>query len=115
MGSCLGGLMTYLTVARWGADAGVVYYGGSTEKHLTEARNIEDPLLMHLGEDDEYIPASARAAIVSALAENSLTKVFTYPGCRHAFARHHGANYERDAATVANRRTADFFATHLYT
>jgi len=113
MGFCLGGLMTFLTMARQGADAGVVYYGGSTEKHLEEAPDIEDPLLVHLGENDEYIPAPARSAIISALAPNPLAKVFTYPGCRHAFARHHGAHYAPDAAALANRRTADFFATHL--
>ena len=34
MGYCLGGLMTFLTTARHGADASVVFYGGNTEKHL---------------------------------------------------------------------------------
>lgn len=114
MGFCLGGLMTFLTLARRGADAGVIYYGGSTDKHLEEAERIEDPLLVHLGEQDEYIPEQARAAIVAALADNPLAEVFTYPGCRHAFARHHGVHYKRDAAMLANRRTADFFATHLH-
>lgn len=48
MGFCMGGLMTFLTLARRGADAAVAYYGGGTEKHLEEAKNVEDPLLMHL-------------------------------------------------------------------
>ena len=33
-GYCLGGLMTFLTAARVGADAAVVYYGGGTDKYL---------------------------------------------------------------------------------
>ncbi|MBW4518580.1 MAG: dienelactone hydrolase family protein [Scytolyngbya sp. HA4215-MV1] len=39
--------------------------------------------------------------------------MFTYPGCRHAFARHRGTHYDKDAAALANRRTADFFKLHL--
>jgi carboxymethylenebutenolidase len=113
MGFCLGGLMTFLTLARKGADAAVAYYGGGTEKHLDEAGHIEDPLLMHLGEEDEYIPVQARRAIVSALAGNRYARVFTYPGCRHAFARHQGAHYDPEAASLANRRTLDFLATYL--
>jgi carboxymethylenebutenolidase len=113
MGFCLGGLMTFLTTARAGADASVVYYGGSTEKHLDEAKGIKDPLLMHLGEEDEYIPKAAREAIIEALTPCPYASVYTYPGCRHAFARHRGAHYDKAAASLANRRTAEFFERHL--
>src|ERR1700684_2624287 len=34
MGYCLGGLMTFLTAARYGGDAGVAYPGGETENNL---------------------------------------------------------------------------------
>jgi carboxymethylenebutenolidase len=113
MGYCLGGLMTFITTARKGADASVVYYGGNTDKHLDEAHNIKSPLLMHLGEDDEYIGKDAREAIIAALEGNACARVFTYPGRRHAFARHRGAHYDKDAATLANGRTADFLKLHL--
>jgi len=113
MGYCLGGLMTFLTTARVGADASVVYYGGNTDKHLDEAHNIKNPLLMHLGEEDEYIGKEAREAIIAALEGNPCAQVFTYPGRRHAFARHRGAHYDRDAATMANHRTAKFLDLHL--
>lgn len=113
MGFCLGGLMTFITTARKGADASVVYYGGGIEKHLHEASRINSPLLMHLGEEDEYIPKDAQNAIMDALADNSCAQVFTYPGRKHAFARHRGAHYDKDAAELANRRTADFFRLHL--
>jgi carboxymethylenebutenolidase len=113
MGYCLGGLMTFLTTARRGADASVVFYGGNTEKHLDEARNIKNPLMMHLGEEDEYISKQAQGEIIAALAGNEFAKVFTYPGCSHAFARHRGIHYDKDAAQLANSRTADFFQHHL--
>ena len=113
MGYCLGGLMTFLTTARHGADASVVFYGGNTEKHLDEARDIKNPLMMHLGEEDEYISKDAQREIIAALADNEFAEVFTYPGCRHAFARHRGIHFDKEAAQLANRRTADFFQQHL--
>jgi len=113
MGYCLGGLMSFLTTAREGADASVVYYGGGTENHLDEAHKIKNPLLMHLGEEDEYISKDAQKAIIEALQHQPLTQVFTYPGCRHAFARHHGVHYDQAAAALANGRTADFFKRYL--
>jgi len=113
MGYCLGGLMTFLTTAREGADASVVYYGGNTDKHLDETKGISNPLLMHLGENDEYIPKLAQQAILEALRNKASTRIFIYPGCSHAFARHRGAHYNKDAAELANSRTADFLALHL--
>jgi carboxymethylenebutenolidase len=113
MGFCLGGLMAFLTTARKGADASVVYYGGGTEKNLGEASKIKNPLLMHLGEEDEYISKDAQKAIKEALASNKLVQVFTYPGGKHAFARHRGINYNKAAADLANTRTAEFLKTHL--
>jgi carboxymethylenebutenolidase len=113
MGFCLGGLMTFLITARQGADAAVAYYGGGTEKHLDEASQIESPLLLHLGEQDEYISADARRAITMALQGNPRASVLTYPGCWHAFARHGGVHYDKQAAELANARTAEFFRQHL--
>jgi carboxymethylenebutenolidase len=113
MGYCLGGLMTFITTARRGADASVVYYGGNTDKHLQEADEINNPLLMHLGENDEYIPKVAQQSIVDALRDKPSARVFIYPGCSHAFARHRGMHYDRDAAELANARTADFLKLHL--
>jgi carboxymethylenebutenolidase len=112
-GYCLGGLMTFLTAARRGADASVVFYGGNTEKHLDEARNIKNPLMMHLGEEDEYISKEAQREIIAALAGHEFAEVFTYPGCSHAFARHRGIHFDKDAARLANSRTANFFQRHL--
>ncbi|WLI89137.1 dienelactone hydrolase family protein [Massilia sp. R2A-15] len=113
MGFCMGGLMTFLTAARVGADAAVVYYGGRMDKYLDEADDITTPLMVHLGEDDEYIPKPAQEAITAALADNPLAHVFTYPGANHAFARHRGTHYDADAAALANGRTAEFFERHL--
>jgi carboxymethylenebutenolidase len=43
LGYCLGGLMTFLTAARFGVDAAVVYHGGDTEKYLGEVDRLYAP------------------------------------------------------------------------
>src|SRR5947208_4712652 len=68
MGFCLGGLMTFLTAARYGVDAAVAYHGGDTEKYLGEVNGLDAPLLMHLAEEDEFISKPAQAEIKKALA-----------------------------------------------
>ncbi len=113
MGFCLGGLMTFLTVARTGADAGAFYYGGETDKYVAESAGIHTPLLMHLAEEDEFIPPRARQAIVDSVSALPNVELHTYAGCHHAFARHNGAHYDRDSAQRANARTIAFLKTHL--
>jgi carboxymethylenebutenolidase len=86
MGFCLGGLMTFLIAARQKPDAAVVYYGGETDKYVAESAAIRSPMLMHLAEEDEFIPPPARQKIIESVKDNPQVQVHTYPGCMHAFA-----------------------------
>lgn len=113
MGYCLGGLLTFLTAARSGADAAVAYYGAETDKYVSEAPGITAPLLMHLAEEDEFISKDAQKTIVDALAPHPHMEVHRYPNCNHAFARHGGTHFDARAAALANSRTQAFFARHL--
>ena len=113
LGFCLGGLMTFLTVARYGVDAAVAYHGGDTEKYLDEADGLRAPLLMHLAEEDEFISKAAQAEIKAALAGKPNATVYSYPGQNHAFARHNGAHYNAAAAALANGRTSEFLHRQL--
>ena len=113
MGYCLGGLLTFLTLARGSVDAGVAWHGGRTEEFVSEAGNIRAPLLMHLAEADEFIPAQAQQKIKDALANKPQVDIYSYAGCRHAFARHGGTHYNADAARTANARTLEFLRRHL--
>jgi carboxymethylenebutenolidase len=113
MGFCLGGLMTYLAAARHDVDAAVAYHGGDTESYLDEAYAITAPLLMHLAEEDEYIGLEAQAHIKAVLANVPNAIVYSYPGQKHAFARHTGIHYNAEAAALANGRTVAFLAEHL--
>ena len=112
-GYCFGALMTFLTAVRCHVDAAVAYHGADTEKYLGEVDNLSAPLLMHLGEEDEFISKAAQAQIKAALADKPNAIVYSYPGQRHAFARHKGAHYDPAAAALANGRTAEFLHRHL--
>jgi carboxymethylenebutenolidase len=112
-GYCLGALMTFLTAVRCRVDAAVAYHGADTEKYLGEADNLRAPLLMHLGEEDEFISKAAQAQIKAALASKANATVYSYPGQRHAFARHNGAHYNAAAAALANGRTSEFLQRQL--
>jgi carboxymethylenebutenolidase len=113
LGYCIGGLMTFLTTARFGADAAVAYHGGDTEKYLDEVGRIDAPLLMHLGEEDEFISKDAQAQIKAALAGKPNATVYSYPGQYHAFSRHNGAHYNAAAAALAHERSYEFLRRHL--
>jgi len=113
LGYCLGGLMVFITAARYEVDAAVAYHGGDTEKYLSEVDGLEAPLLMHLGEEDEFISKAAQAEIKAALAKKPNAIVYSYPGQRHAFSRHNGAHYNAAAATLANNRSHEFLHQHL--
>ena len=113
LGYCLGGLMVFITAARYEVDAAVAYHGGETEKYLSEVGGLEAPLLMHLGEEDEFISKAAQAEIKAALARKANATVHSYPGQRHAFSRHNGAHYDAAAAVQANRRTIQFLNQQL--
>jgi len=113
LGYCLGGLMTFLTAARYGVGAAVVYHGGDTEKYLGEVDGLDAPLLMHLAEEDEFISKSAQAKIKTALAKKPNATVYSYPGQNHAFSRHGGAHYNAEAAALAHERTYAFLNRQL--
>ena len=115
LGYCIGGLMTFLTAARFkGVTAAVAFHGGDTEKYLNEVPGLDAPLLMHLAGEDEFMPKPAQEEIKAALAGKSSARVFTYPGQRHAFSRHNGEHYNAEAATLANDRTSDFLRKNLW-
>src|ERR1700683_3708704 len=104
-GYCLGALMAFITATRSQVDAAVAYHGGDTEKYLGEVGGLSAPLLMHLGEEDEFISKTAQAQIKAALAGKPNAAVYSYPGQRHAFSRYNGAHYDAAAAALANSRT----------
>jgi carboxymethylenebutenolidase len=113
VGFCLGGLLAFLTATRTDVDASVGYYGVGIEKRLGEADKLADPLLLHIAEEDEFVPKDAQALIQAALKNHPLTELYSYRGRNHAFARPGGAHYDAADATLARRRTLALFEKAL--
>jgi carboxymethylenebutenolidase len=113
VGFCLGGLLAFLTAARTDTDAAVAYYGVGIENRVGEAVRTAKPLMLHIAEEDQFVPKAAQAAIREALAPNQMITVYSYPGRDHAFARKGGQHYHADDAELAGRRTLEFFKTQL--
>jgi carboxymethylenebutenolidase len=113
VGYCLGGRLAYLTATRTDSDASVGYYGVGIEGYLGEASRISHPLMLHIAREDGFVPRAAQDQVVAALEPNPLVTLHLYEGRDHAFARPGGAHYHEADATLANRRTCDFFNQHL--
>jgi carboxymethylenebutenolidase len=113
VGYCLGGLLAFLTATRTDADASVSYYGVGIEKHVGEAEKLARPLLMHVAEEDQFVPKEAQKVILDALKDHPQIELHTYPGRDHAFARVGGAHYDAADAGTANARSLDFFKSNL--
>jgi carboxymethylenebutenolidase len=108
VGYCLGGLLSFLSATRTNADASVAYYAVGLEARLDEVERIKRPFLLHMAEQDGFVPPEAQAKIKPALGRNSNVTLYAYPGRDHAFARPGGANYNREDAETANDRTLAF-------
>lgn len=113
LGFCLGGKLAYLMAVRSSAECNVSFYGVGIEKNLSEATCLTGHLLLHIAENDQYVPPSAQKEILSTLSENPKATIYVYQGQDHAFGRVGGAHYNRDAAELANARSLDFLRKHL--
>jgi carboxymethylenebutenolidase len=113
VGFCLGGLLSYLTATRTDVDASVAYYGVGIDSRLAEAASLQRPLLMHIAEEDAFVPKEAQAQILGGLKSNPLVEIHTYPGRDHAFARPGGQHYDAADAARAGERSLAFFRSRL--
>jgi carboxymethylenebutenolidase len=113
VGYCLGGLLAFLTAVRTDADASAAYYGVGIDNFVGEAGGMKNPLLLHIAEEDQFVPKAAQAKVVAALKDKPAVEIHTYPGRDHAFAREHGQHYDAADAAKANARTAAFFKRTL--
>jgi carboxymethylenebutenolidase len=113
VGFCLGGLLAYLTATRTDVDAAVAYYGVGLENRLEEAEKLTRPVMLHIAEEDGFVPKAAQAMILAALKNHALVDVHTYPGRDHAFARPGGEHYDAADAAKAGGRSLAFFQRTL--
>jgi carboxymethylenebutenolidase len=112
-GYCLGGKLAYLMATRTTIDASVGYYAVGLDELLDEQKNIKNPLLLHIAEEDKFVTKEQQEIIKEGLSNNPLIKIHSYPGVNHAFARGQGEHYDEQAAMLANQRTLEFLKNNL--
>jgi carboxymethylenebutenolidase len=113
VGYCLGGKLAFLTATRTDSDASVAYYGVGLDALVGEAEKLTHPLMLHVAEEDRFVPKTAQQAVEAALKNHPQVELHTYPGQDHAFARPGGMHYDKAAADLADGRTLQFLKTHL--
>jgi carboxymethylenebutenolidase len=113
VGYCLGGRLAFMTAARTDVDASVGYYGVGIDGLLGEKHAIARPVLLHVPEEDHFVDKAAQARMHAGLDDHRKVTLHDYPGEDHGFATEFGARRSNEAATLADTRTADFFAEHL--
>ena len=113
MGYCLGGKLAYLSACQIPVKASVGYYGVGIEELLVKANNIEGQLLLHMAQEDGFVPKDAQEKIISGLANNDKVICHSYAGVDHAFTRENGDAYNARAARKADSRTIEFLKKYL--
>src|SRR5207237_4381638 len=78
IGYCLGGKLAYLMAARSDADCNVGYYGVGIQDMLEEVPGIKKPLLLHVAENDKFVPVAAQKNILKTLNKHKNAEVHVY-------------------------------------
>ncbi|MEU2288025.1 dienelactone hydrolase family protein [Streptomyces sp. NPDC013178] len=119
-GFCFGGRAAFTAATRIrGLGAVVVFYGPgiAVGPHavVDRAKDIDAPLLLHVGSEDPTIPAEQVAAIEGALTAAGVDfESHVYTGAGHAFACDARPRlYVEDSARRAWQRTHAFLDEHL--
>ena len=113
VGYCLGGMIAYKVATRTDIDASVGYYGVMIDQMLGESHAIAHPLMLHIPTADHFVGPDAQAAIHAGLDALPKVTLHDYPGLDHGFATEMGDRRDDAGATLADSRTAAFFAAHL--
>ncbi len=113
VGFCLGGRMAYMAAARTDIDASVGYYGVTIDQMLDEAHAIANSLMLHVPTADHFVGPDAQKAIHEALDPHPRVTIYDYEGLDHGFATTSGNRRDEEGATLADKRTVEFFAETL--
>jgi carboxymethylenebutenolidase len=113
VGYCLGGRIVFMSACRTDGDAFVGYYGVGIDGLLGEQQAIGKPTMLHIPTNDGFVPADVQKIMHEGLKDNRHVTLHDYEGLDHGFAAEMGKRRVEDAAQLADKRTADFFAEHL--
>ncbi len=107
VGYCWGGTVAWLAATRLKLPS-VGYYGGRIVDFAGE--ELEVPVMLHFGKQDQMIPAEDVAKIREAAPK---VPVFEYDEAGHGFNCEKRASYHEESAKFALTRTLEFLAENV--
>lgn len=108
VGYCYGGLLTWLAACQLNnLHAASSYYGGGVPEQA--AMTPRCPVILHFGEQDEYIPMDSVRKFMAAHPDLA---VYLYD-TDHGFNCDQRESFDAGAAALARQRTLELFAQHL--
>ncbi len=113
VGFCYGGGIANTLAVRMGSElaAAVPFYGG--QPPAADVAKIKAPLLLHYASLDARIAAGWPAYEEALKANHATYTAHIYEGANHGFHNDTTPRYDKAAATLAWRRTLDFFNKYL--
>lgn len=110
VGFCMGGELALLAGCRIKTDGVIAYYPTCMEPHVSELKKLAAPTVMHFPAADQFIPPATVAAIQAGVAGLAHVATHVYAGCKHAFARPGGADFDANATALAHDRSMELMA-----
>lgn len=112
VGFCYGGgVVNALAVAYPELAAGVPFYG--RQPPVEDVASIRAPLLIQYAELDKRINEGWPAFEAALKAHDKTYTMHMYPGVNHGFHNDTTPRYDNAAASLAEKRTVEFFRKHL--
>ena len=106
-----GGMANFLATRVPDLAAAVPFYGAAPAAE--DAAKIKAPLLLHFAGNDERINSGWPAYEQALKAAGVRYQAHIYPGVEHGFNNDTTPRYDAAAATLAWKRTIEFFDRHL--
>ena len=90
----------------------MIYYG-QLPQSAAEVKSVAGPVLGHFGEKDKFITREMVAGFERAMKEAGKPLTVHWYDADHAFANPTGANYDKEDAQLALKRTLEFLKQAL--
>ncbi|MBD0830713.1 dienelactone hydrolase family protein [Aestuariibaculum sediminum] len=112
VGFCFGGWIANMMAVKVPTlSAAVPFYGG--QPSAEDTAKIKAPLLIQYAELDTRVNAGWQAYEAALKEYNKTYTTYIYPGVNHGFHNNTTPRYDEAAATLAWKRTIDFFKNKL--
>ena len=112
IGWCFGGGWAINAAMAAPVEATVIYYG-QLPQSAAEVKSVAGPVLGHFGEKDKFITREMVAGFERAMKEAGKPLTVHWYDADHAFANPTGANYDKEDAQLALKRTLEFLGQAL--